>query len=85
MINESLLRDAVIGLSEDAKALYAILGTLIDEVAALRQTVRGLDPTFDEVLAQKRQQNQDGVLAQVALPRLDETIRTLRDHLVRDI
>jgi len=37
-----------------ARSNYLMISSLGAEVIALRETIRGLDPTFAEVLAQKR-------------------------------
>jgi hypothetical protein len=54
MVNEPILKEAVLSLFDQCESLHVTVFNLLDEVAALRETVRGLDPTFDDVLAQKR-------------------------------
>ena len=56
MINEPALRDALLSLTEIAKGQYELMVSSMVELAALRETVHGLDPTFDDTLAMKRQQ-----------------------------
>lgn len=56
MINETALRDALSALAQQSKTLYVMTSSVLNEVAALRETVRGLDPTFADVLEQKRQE-----------------------------
>jgi hypothetical protein len=56
MINEKNLRDALLSLIADQKSQYVVIASLMAELHALRETVRGLDPTFAEVLEQKRRQ-----------------------------
>jgi hypothetical protein len=51
MVNESELRDVLVALIELDKKLYAAAAAALNEVAAVRETVRGLDPTFSENLA----------------------------------
>lgn len=52
-INEDALRDALLALIEDAKSQYLVFSALNTEIEALRETVRALDPTFADVMAQK--------------------------------
>jgi hypothetical protein len=59
MINESALKDALLALAEQNKTQYIMLSSVLNEVAALRETVRGLDPTFSEVLEDRRKQSQE--------------------------
>jgi hypothetical protein len=54
MINESKLRDTLIILAENVRKHHEILSLAMDEVAALRETVRGLDPTFDDVFRNRK-------------------------------
>ena len=53
MIQEGALREVLIALTKNGKMHTEQLMKLKDEVAALRETVRGLDPTFDDVLKEK--------------------------------
>lgn len=57
MVDESLLRDTLVQLAIGVKKNYLMLSATLDELAAVRETVRGLDPTFSDVL-QERQQKQ---------------------------
>ena len=59
MINELALRDALLALAEQSKTQYLMFSAVLNEVAALRETVRGLDPTFSEVLEDRRKQSQE--------------------------
>ena len=54
MINEPKLRDCLIILAENVKKHHEVLSLAMDEIAALRETVRGLDPTFDEVFRDRK-------------------------------
>jgi hypothetical protein len=56
MINESALRGILVHLTKRQKAIYQSLTATMGEAASLRETVRALDPTFDDVLAQKREE-----------------------------
>jgi hypothetical protein len=44
MVNEGALRDTLIILAENVRKHHEILSLAMDEVASLRETVRGLDP-----------------------------------------
>ena len=66
MINEQVLVDSLIALTETCKAAYLMIGTLGTEVAALRETVRSLDPAFNEVLARQRALHPDEAGPRVA-------------------
>ncbi len=54
MINENALRDVLLALVTDLRSQYVVTSSIMVEVEALRETVRGLDPTFADVLDQKR-------------------------------
>jgi outer membrane protein TolC len=79
MINEPALRDALLALAEQCKTQYFGLSLLIDEIAALRETVRVLDPTFDEVLRKKREEAASDDIRKAAIQQFDEIIQRLKD------
>ena len=54
MINEAKLRQTLIILADSVKKQHDALWAAMDEILALRQTVRGLDPTFDDVFRQRK-------------------------------
>ena len=54
MINEGELKDALLSIVTDARTNYIMLSSTLNELAALRETVRGLDPTFGDVMEQQR-------------------------------
>jgi hypothetical protein len=56
MINEQALRATLLLMVKQARYNYQLISTLGAEVIALRETVSALDPTFGEVLAQKRKE-----------------------------
>ena len=56
MINEGNLKDTLLALAEQDKNHYIMLTTILNELASLRETVRGLDPTFGDVMRQKQEQ-----------------------------
>jgi hypothetical protein len=81
VINESALKDALLALTEIAKNQYELIVSSMSEIAAVREAVRGLDPTFDDTLATKRQQALQNILPittrSVAI--LDGLARKLKD------
>jgi hypothetical protein len=46
MIDESALKDTLLSMATDNRMAYVMMSSLLNEVASLRETVRGLDPTF---------------------------------------
>jgi hypothetical protein len=71
MVNENALRDALVTLAEISKRQYEFSAELAHEIAALRETMRPLDPTFVEIFEKRRKQaaqataiSEKGVLAQ---------------------
>ncbi|MFI5115400.1 MAG: hypothetical protein ACHP8B_01745 [Terriglobales bacterium] len=78
MIKEQELKAVLIALTKNGKMHTGQLMKLKDEVSALRETVRGLDLTFDDVLKQKRekQSDPDNIAETVAL--YDKIIARLR-------
>jgi hypothetical protein len=54
MIKEGALRDALMALVNSSKTNYIMISAVLAELAAVRETVSGLDPTFADVLETKR-------------------------------
>jgi hypothetical protein len=54
LVNETALRDTLLSIVTDARTKYIMLSSTLNKLAALRETVRGLDPTFRDVMEQKR-------------------------------
>jgi hypothetical protein len=54
MIKETALRDALMAAINSSRSNYIMIAAMLNELAAVRETVRGLDPTFADVLAQKQ-------------------------------
>jgi hypothetical protein len=81
MAKEDALREALIAFVEDAKNQYIMLTSILAELDALRETVRGLDPTFADVLEQKRQESAErtAAVAQAVIALYDEKVRILKD------
>ena len=79
MINENALRDALLALATDGRSTYVMISSVLNEVTALRETVRGLDPTFAEILEKKRQAaaQSDAEVVKAVIFQYDEIIRRL--------
>jgi outer membrane protein TolC len=84
MIDENALRDVLLALLEQQKNQYVFYSAALSELAALRETVKGLDPTFSDVIEQKRKEQADStrdvVAAQVQL--FDEMLRQVKARYV---
>lgn len=81
MINENALRDALLALATDGRSNYVMISSVLNELAAVREIVRGLDPTSTDALDQKCQEaaQRDAESARVVIARYDEIIRRLYD------
>jgi len=79
MINENALRDALLALATDGRSNYVMISSVLNELAAVREIVRGLDPTSSDALDQKRQEaaQSDAESARAVIARYDEIIRRL--------
>jgi hypothetical protein len=82
MVNESLLLESLVGLHQRTKELYVMILACGSELAALRDTVRALDPTFDGVLAKKRQDRSVLEDARQQAKLLDDAILRLKIGLI---
>jgi len=84
VINESALKDALLALAQQTKTQYLMTSAILNELAAVRETVRGLDPTFADVLATKQKQSQEEtnevVLTTIRL--LDQIIERLKAGVI---
>jgi predicted unusual protein kinase regulating ubiquinone biosynthesis (AarF/ABC1/UbiB family) len=82
MINEKALRDALVALAKQQLTQYESYALLAEQVAILEETVRGLDPTFDDVRAQKRahraRTSSSAVIVPAVKAQLSEIIRILK-------
>jgi hypothetical protein len=81
MINENALRDALLALATDGRSNYVMISSALNELAALRETVRGLDPTFADILEQKRQEaaRANAEVVEVVMTQYAELIRRLNN------
>jgi hypothetical protein len=79
MINENALRDVLIVLLQQVKIQHEVLSRVMDEVAALRQTVRGLDPTFDDVFRERKSDLSSVAMRKAAAQQFDDLIRRVND------
>jgi hypothetical protein len=50
---EPNLKDALLAMAEGQKTHYIMIASMMTEIVALRETVRGLDTTFSEVMEHK--------------------------------
>jgi hypothetical protein len=84
MVNETALKDALLAIVNDAKSSYIMLSSLNSEIEALRETVRALDPTFADVMAQKTKEIEakNAVAVQAVLAAYDEKFRVIQDGYV---
>jgi hypothetical protein len=48
------VKDALLAMAVGQKTHYVMIASMLAEIVALRETVRGLDPTFSEVMEHKR-------------------------------
>lgn len=81
MVNETALRDALLAIVNDAKSSYIMLSSLSTEIEALRETVKILDPTFSDVMAQKTKEIEakNALAVQGVLAGYDEIFQRLTD------
>jgi hypothetical protein len=81
MVDESKLKETLLFLAEDNRANYIMIASLTNEIAALREAVRGLDPTFPEVLEVKRDESEARGEEHIhnALSEYDRIIQKLKD------
>ena len=86
MINEIALRDTLVALAKQQLTQYESYALLSEQVAALQETVRGLDPPFDDVLAQKQAHRAETSSSRLTVPvvrvQLVEIVRQLKNGLV---
>ncbi len=84
MMDETNLRAFLLALTEDAKSQYLIFSALNTEIEALRETVRALDPTFADVMAQKTKEIEakNALIVQAVIAGYDAKLQLLKDGLV---
>jgi hypothetical protein len=80
MVNEEALRDALLSSIEESKNLYVMLSSVLAELDALRETVRGLDPTFGDVMEQKRKESlaRSAEVVQASVDGYDQKFRQVK-------
>ena len=83
MVDDLVLYSILIALSEACKQQGLALIQTMQEVAALRDTVKGLDPTFSDVHKQSRENRSKEVAERfpqiiVLTQSLDDMIRELK-------
>lgn len=82
MVNETVLLESLVALTNVCKAQMVMFSGMSREVAALRDTVRSLDPTFDEVFESKYGNLPDEAARQVT-QLLDAAILQLKSDLIQ--
>ena len=84
IINESNLRDVLTGFAMENRSAFIMTNAVLNELTALRETVRGLDPTFADVIEQKRNEAEVRAAAEVArvLAGIDAMIESLKNRYV---
>jgi hypothetical protein len=84
MIDETELRDALLMLTAMNKKVYDMALATLNEVAAVREAVRGLDPTFSDVLAKRQsyyQGSTDQLCAEI-IQEYDSLFQRVKDRLI---
>jgi hypothetical protein len=82
MVNEQMLVESMVALVQTCKQQSELIARITSEFVALRETVRGLDPTFGDVLAQKRVDHSAQAVMDETNRLLDELARRLRESLI---
>ena len=59
MINETALRETLVVLAMQLKENHIAIFSVLGELASLREAVRGLDPTFEEVIEKTRKETRE--------------------------
>lgn len=84
MINENALTDVLVNLAEINRNQYVLLVDLGCEIAALKQTIRALDPTFAETFDRRITEAAQAVAQskESSLARFDGLIQKMKSGLV---
>ena len=84
MINDTNLRDVLLALAQMQKSHYSMVSAAMNELASLRETVRALDPTFADVMEERRLHFAEATAApsKTLQDGCDEIIRRLKDGSV---
>lgn len=84
MVDESNHRDVLTGLAMETRSALVMSAAVLNELTALRETVRGLDPTFADVIEQNRREAEARGAVEVArvLAGIDEMIERLKNGYV---
>jgi|HubBroStandDraft_4_1064222.scaffolds.fasta_scaffold516111_2 hypothetical protein len=80
MINDNALREMLLALVDQEKKNYEMICVLANELLALRETIRPLDPAFSDVLEHKRPEFEKANISDVTtvLHSFDELTRRLK-------
>ncbi len=87
-LNESLLKETLIGIVETCRAQFIVTSQMSSEVAALLEKAHRIDPDFADLLKVTKEDAETraeahGRTYQEALGKFDETLRALRDFLIQ--
>lgn len=84
MINETELKEILIILTSFCKKSFDFSVKTFDELAAVRESVRGLDPTFSDVLSVHRKYYREAEKEAIdqILEEYDLLIRRLNERLI---
>ena len=80
MLNEQGVKDAIVELLEVAKTQTELLASTMAELAAVRDAIKPLDPTFDDNFVVRRQAALQRVLPMLSVPigRIDALVQRIR-------
>jgi hypothetical protein len=83
MVNESELRDTLLAVIETNKKLATAISVALSEVAAVREAIRGLDPTFSDNLAKHQEYYREATnqSTSAVLEGYDELCERVKMHL----
>jgi hypothetical protein len=86
-IHEVMLRDALTALAEQSKNHYILFSYLVNEVAALRETVKALQgPNFTAALDKHRIEQMAKTVQEDSASKAlyDEIIRRMKNDVIHD-
>jgi hypothetical protein len=78
-INEKKLQETLIFFAETLKEQHTAIASMLGELVSLREAVRGLDPTFSEVIEKTRKET--FLKMSAALPAGSEEFERLIEQL----
>jgi hypothetical protein len=80
-MNDAELREALIELAVLGKKTYEMAHTALEEVAAIREVVRPLDPAFTDLLPEKQKYYRDSTqrVRQEIVDQFESIVQRVRD------